>query len=132
MEALLLRSVQAAFAHCLPFCFSDSDQSVRSSCKSLMLSALQAVHKALATYAVADCIANSPSVRSQNTVCPVNCHCHFSWSHSVRLLSSIRKRTVCSIFMKVGTRVIHKKLLRMHDFRENLSTDSHCLLTTEQ
>ena len=67
IEALLLRSVQTAFAHRLPFPFSDSDQSVRSSCPSLILSALDVVHKALPPCAVADCIANRSSVRSQNT-----------------------------------------------------------------
>ena len=48
----------------------------------------------------------------------------------VRLSPSIRKETVCWILMKVGTRVIYKKLLGMHDFRKNLSTDTHCLFNT--
>jgi hypothetical protein len=43
-----------ALAYCLPFSFSDSDQSVRSTCPSPVLSQLQAIHKALSPYAVAD------------------------------------------------------------------------------
>jgi hypothetical protein len=122
-----------AFAHCLPFIFSDSDYSVRSTCPSLVLSQLQAVHK---TLSICGSWLNSKqsfisfpefsiSYKLSLSISLVPFHVK---NTSVRLSPTIRKETVCWIFMKVGIGVLYKKLSRMHDFRENLSTDSHFLL----